>query len=434
MPHQPQCAGTRARRDGGHALTELVIITPLFILLIFWSEFFMDLGILTLKVQEAVRYAQWEMTAQRDPGSVSQEVQTRFAGLRSPQVYTGVKPETRAFTSIRIPTVTITTNGSAPFEGSLPPSQLQAGSGLLGAILGALSHFLSNTTNSLLNRLSFNTNREAQSTVEFDATNTLFPGGSMMHIFFDASTGMPFQALSIKVRRTSGLLLVDTWKAWPGPYGQTPTTTETNPKTTFASGANSVEIELSHRISKMAFFDYLSGFLGGIDSVLGFFGIAQPFSTSVWASNSGPITAMEGAEPTHTWEPGSGEPSQRLGDLTAAVTAPQLANGLNYVFSPGTPQPPGQAGAPVDRYRYSTPARFNSVYWAGVGGMDNSKMTATKILAPTSNAPATAPYGWQNPYVNLYNCRSGYYMGSTQGQLAKYNNPHYYTKGFSLCP
>jgi hypothetical protein len=415
-------------------LTELVIVTPLFILLIFWSEFFTDLGILTLKVEEATRYAEWEMAAQRDPGSVATEIKQRFAGLRSPSSYTGVRPETRSFTSVRIPTVTITTNGAAPFEGSLPPAQLRAGSGLLGAILGALSHFLSNTTTSLLNRLSFNTNREAQSIVEFDATNTLFPGGSMFHIFFDASTNTPFPALNVAVRRTSPLLLVDTWKAWPGPYGQTPTTTETDVKKTYVTnGANAVEQELSHRIAKMAFFDYLTGFLGGVDSVLGFFGIAQPFSTSPWKSDSGPITAMEGKEPKHTWQPGTGAPSQRLGDLVVANSSPQYAQGLRYVFSPGTPQPPGDPQKAVDRYRFSVPSEFNSVFWTGVGGMDNSTMQGTKILAPTSNAPSSAPYGYPNPYPKLYDCRDGYYMGGTQPQVQHYNNAHYYERLFPTC-
>ena len=76
--------GTRQgrRRRPGTALTEFAIVAPLFIILIYWSQFFADLGVLKLKAEEAARYATWEMTAQRSPRPWQTKVRTRFAESR----------------------------------------------------------------------------------------------------------------------------------------------------------------------------------------------------------------------------------------------------------------------------------------------------------------------------------------------------------------
>src|SRR5437868_3212743 len=76
--------GARLGADSGTALTELAIIAPMFILIVMWSEFFWNVGLVKLKVEEAARFTTWEMTAQREPAMVADEVQDRFQDLESP--------------------------------------------------------------------------------------------------------------------------------------------------------------------------------------------------------------------------------------------------------------------------------------------------------------------------------------------------------------
>jgi hypothetical protein len=403
----------RRDREQGTALTEFVVIMPLFILLLFWSEFFVDLGLVKLKAEEAARYALWEMTAQRDPGAIQAEVSQRFKDLSSPADINSSAPVgVRSFKNVTISTVSIVNNINAPFEGNLQLGWGGGGGGFLNAMLRGIGGLIGRTVDRLVQKMGFETHREAQATIEFQVTNSLFPGGKLN----GAAEGKlyeinePGRALNLTIRTKSPPMLVDTWKAWPGPFASGSKNTNTDIYDTYArnGGASAPEAEVSSRMSKMAFFGLQNNI---IMRIVGFTftltGFRDPFSTKTWKDKSGPICMLPGDNALHSWAPGSGLGSLRLGDRIY----PQAAALQQPFDSPNTG---------TDRPRSTVPGRLHTGWWNSEGGM-------------TSVPRAVSFTNTQNAYQAEYACRDAFYMGSTVPGLKRYGDSNANMKAFPLC-
>jgi len=409
--------GQRARRRGdeGSALTEFVLIIPLFILLLFWSEFFVDLGLVKLKAEEAARYAVWEMTAQRDTNEVKDEVISRFRDLSSPaDIHNSAPIGARSFKSINISKVDIVENIDAGFEGNLSLGWGNGG-GILNLILRSVSGWAGRTANSLVKQMKFDTHREAQAVVQFEVDNVLFRGiGTTLSRQQIAERKIwevndPGRSSYFVMKATSPTLLVDTWRAWPGKFGGSSTDVNTDPYETYSRGGSSApEREVASRMKNMAFFGIQNNFIIRLlSSLITLTGFPKPFGTSHWKDNSGPICMLPGDNAKHSFVPGSGLGAQRIGDN----------------LYPQTPVPVSWASSPengVDRPRSTVPSYVHTGFWGSEGGMSG------QVAAP-------AMTDQQNPYQAMYKCRDAYYLGSTVPGLKRYGDSQANTKAFPLC-
>jgi hypothetical protein len=428
--------GRRVSKDTGSGLTEFVIVAPIFIILILWSEVFVDTGIVSLKMEEAARYATWEMSAQRLDTEVQDEVQYRFADLNSPKVFQQGKPSTRSFRSISMQT-TIKSQ-AAGLTGTAPPPSAITGGGVASYLLRGISGLLGGSVNSFINNLGsrWSTKREYYASIDLTATNTLFPGGHILGIFIDA----PPADRTLHFHANSPAMLVDTWKAWPGPFGYTPSSrANTDVRTTFnPTGANAVEKELSQRLNDVAFLGRAGN--GSILQILGFvlqiLGTLNPVSEQTW-DQGGPVVSWPGATPLHSWSAGQLSHIQRVGD-----TVKDTGGGDDTTVNKSIRSP--QIG--VDRTRYTVPSRVNSRLWgAGVGGLDTSTTLgtgsgnfATKGPGFVSTVMETSTVNTDavNPYVMLYrsDCRDGGYMGAIKLGVNRWNNASYFQTTHTRCP
>lgn len=395
--------------DSGTALTEFAIIAPLFVILIYWSQSFADLGILKLKAEEAARYAVWEMTAQRGTGAVGNEVRTRFADLASPVEYSGSEPEgALTWDTVNVSLVAINDRVAAPFSGSIQqPSG--GGGGIIGDAIEFVGKFLNKAADWVVERMDFETNGKAVASVQMTVENTLFPSGSVLGIFFDTGLNP-----TLTVRARSPELLWDTWKAWPGKtFGGT---IETDPYETYAqvsSRASAPEKVVSKQVGEMKFFG-IGNILGFADGVFNFIKMPPPFGSETWKeeeSGDGPIAMLPGEPQRKSWQPGYQTPLQRIGDeWERSSTAVKLA-------------PSGSANPGVDRQRFTTPNRVRAVYWDDPETHGENVRASSARIVPDNN----------NPYVDMYRCRDAYYMGSTREQLQHYNQSDWARRAHTGC-
>lgn len=397
----------RLRDDGGSALTEFAIVAPLFIILIYWSQFFADLGILKLKAEEAARYAAWEMTAQRAPGAVSSEVRTRFANLASPVEYSGGRPHgTLSWNAVTVDSVTIDDRIQAPFTGQIrrPPSD----GGFIGDLMVGIANFLNRAADWIVKQLKFDTAGAARAEVRFRVRNTLFPSGQLLGIFFD--TGINPE---IVVTANSPRILWNTWKAWPGKSfgGSTETDVyETYPR--ISSRASAPENVVSTQVGKMSFFG-VGSYLGAADPVFDFLSLPRMFGSATWRerrSGDGPIAMLPGAVQSKSWQPGYQTPLQRVGDEWGRTTATTLA-------------PRGSMHEGADRQRFTTPSTIKTVEWRSKDDSGKSVRQSSPVMVRDA----------QNPYVRMYRCRDAFYMGSTRGELQRYNQPNWARQAHPGC-
>ncbi len=457
-------AARRLQTDEGSALTEFAIIAPIFILLMIWSEFFTDVGIVKLKTEEASRYALWELTVQRDPSTVDTEIRSRFRDLNSPQDIDTTVPATRSF-PYSIAFSTTYNGGYSPSTGYTgTPSPLLAqpnpvdypAPGNLWSAVGeaqgyveaALERFLAPQGNVVQN-LGFNMSRMAQVTVSLKNLSpnaALFPGGRIMGFFFDTQTNMGAgQVTNVTFTSKSPMLLVDTWKAWPGPNGSKYGTHNagTDPLTTYSrigSGPNAVELELSARLKEVAFNGGQQGiFVQAIDWIYSSLRIGGPLGVGTWQDPGqvGPVIMLPGAQPTANQPFFSGVPVQRVGDVTST------ADGIQSMNSTGIP--PGgipntryqSPSTTVDRMRYTMPSHINSSEWMDVGGLQSQPALPVAIepgviprVFPSPGGQASWNEPAYNPYPALYENRDAFYMGALQPGVKRWANSNYWTQAF----
>ena len=212
----PRQAGTARDPEEGTALTELAILAPIFILIFMWAQFFVDLGLVKLKAEEAARFALWEMAAQQPIGGTVSAVRDRFSDLASPPVAEFQKSTpigTHSFTGAVTVNTTIRDRLGETFGGSIP--QPQGGGGFWNTILGFLARVTGRVVDFMLGRFGLDTNTAAQVTeVSMTVPNRIFPGFSFLPLLV-RDPGPP---RTVTIRTRSPRMLVDTWKAWASKY------------------------------------------------------------------------------------------------------------------------------------------------------------------------------------------------------------------------
>lgn len=398
--------GLRRRMDddAGTALTEFAIVAPLFIILIYWSQFFADLGILKLKAEEAARYATWEMTAHRATSAVSNEIQTRFVDLESPAARNGTKPAgALSWPAVTVARVNIQDRIEAKFSGRI--EQPASDGSFLGDVIEAVSKFLNKAADWVIKQLEFDTRGMARSEVTFTAQNKLFPSGNVLGIFFDSGINP-----TISITARSPDLLWNTWKAWPGKaWGGSVETDVYDTYPRVNSRDSAPEKVVANQVAKMTWFG-LGQKLTIVDDVLAFAKLPGIFGAETWREprvGAGPISMLPGDVQTQSWQPGYQQPLQRIGNEweRSATTVKRPQDTVN----------PG-----VDRQRFTVPSRLRTVYWSGRGGESD----ANKPRMVQDN---------QNPYVQMYRCRSAYYMGATRPQLQHYNQSDWANRAHPGC-
>jgi hypothetical protein len=378
---------TTRRGQRGSALTEFVIVLPLFVLLVYWAQFFTDLAILKLKTEEAARFAVWEFAAQRSPAEIDQDLRSKFIDLASPDdrhSSLGVPYGTLSFPRVEVaaPT-TFQDDVDTAFDGRLAKP---SGGGLLGSIQRFFVGFFNWGVRRLLDKYGLNTRGEATATVALQAPNTLFPGGSVLGIFFDS--GLPS---TFRVTASTPPLMVDVWKAWPSRYALASKDVSTSPSATYGRGS-APEKEVSAHMKRMAYFE-LTSFLRPVDAVLSIARLPGIGLVDDWSSRGGPIAMLPGNVIREPWRPGFQQPLQRIGD--------QTRNDLRQTKNVDSPTP-----NVTDRPRMTTPgAAIMTDYWTsrGGGGLASSRRDAA-----------------DNPYAKSYACRSAYYMGSTMTEADRW--------------
>lgn len=393
----------RRQRERGSALTEFVLVAPLFVVLMFWAEFFVDLGVVRMKLDEAARFAMWEMTAQRPETEVQTELNQRFADLASPMQINHDRPAgVRSFRDVQI-TTNIRSRDPAPFSGSIASPQLP---GVLGVVADIFVGLLNQTVSGMLGRAGLPQEGRTGGDVTFTVTNSLFPGGSALGIFFDSGINT-----QITMRARGTPMLVNTWKAWPGKYWRQPAQQNVNtdvydtyPRVN-SGQPSAVERTVasviggqgtSGGIAYMGFAGH--SVVGAVNSVFGFLGFPRLMETRTWADRQGPIAILPMAQPAYSWAPGYGTPTQRLGA--------QFHAGTDYLRPPGTRHFEHSREFDVDRSRYTVPGRINTPEWRNRGGY--SRMPAAMFNSP-----------FRNPYLQMLNCRDVYYMGSRRSQVSQ---------------
>lgn len=414
---------TRTRQDGrtrgrpparGMALTELALVAPLFIAIIMWSQFFVDLGIMKLKLLEATRYVLWELVAQQPPDRIRADVERRFRDLASPATMDATRPQdSQSMVSVRVARVTMNDRLPARLDGRIP--RQTGGGGFIANIMATLNNFLSRTADWVIQRYRFNQNGAAEATVRFEAQHGfLLATGEVVGTFFrpDSALVPPTIAMELKSPR----MLVDVWKAWPGKYNADAGNgnIETAPSATYPTGGASGAPEriVARRVANAAFF----GFGNGISSVtryLTYVGLPNPINMDTWRGDrnrrdaDGPIMMAPGAPARNSFTPGYGSGLQRYGDSRYNATGPVL------IRDPSSNN--------IDRARYTTPSRISSGLWTSFDG---------------GARPVRSNVSMRNPYVAMYSCRDAFYMGSRRNEVSRYRARsvrEYQTRAFPGC-
>jgi hypothetical protein len=374
--------------QSGSALTELAIVAPLFILLMFWAQFFTDLGVLRLKADEAARFVLWEAAAHRKDTEIVQEVKDRFADLSSPTSRTGQAPYgVRSFKSVTVPTVTITEVDSK-FSSDARVANPGSGGGFLSDVLRFVNNLLGKAVDAVLGLYNFNTKGALQATVTLQAQNSLFPNIKILGIDFSA----PRQAQTIRMTARSPVMLVDVWKAWPGRWALGSKDVNATPQSTYGRGSTP-EKEVAARLNKVAFFG-LGGFFDPLNKLLNFIKAPGVTQRDTWA-NGGPVAMLPAGKSNNSWSPAAGKDLQRAGTHYLYKDSNLHAS----IDSPNRNQ--------TDRARFTTPGEaILTTYWKGQGGLDGLVSAAPDLR--------------NNPYKKAWQCRNGHYLGSSKTELNRW--------------
>lgn len=405
--------------EAGSGMTEFVIVLPLFVLLVFWSQYFTDLGIVRLKTYEAARYASWEMVAQRPPGVVQSEVQARFRDLRSPTDREYTKPYgMRTFSLADITNVTVKDMDQAEFgRGELTNGNT---SGIFGRIMQYLTKFLNKAAKFFLETYKFDTRGLASSEVTFRVNNVFLPktGGWLYKLFFTNDPAV----MRVTMTAKGPPLLVNTWKAWPGKYAQSSKDLNANPYDTYSrppsGGASAPEKEVSARLGGVrgqngVAFAGIGSVLGFIDRIANFVNLPSVANAGTWADKRGPqhgpVVMLPGDRQSASWKPGYGAPLARVGHLYNSNTT-KTTRGV-----------PSNEPDRTDHYRFTTPSYVTTEWWRDKFGRDSRVATG---YATNANS---------NPYIKMYRCRDAFYMGSRQGELKRWKNDSWPQQAFQGC-
>jgi len=246
----------RARR--GAATVEFALLAPLFVVLVFWSNYFWDVQRVKLKGAELVRYVAFERTVKSDVDRIAAEASERYKDLDG-ATKTGALHATfrdRLTLSVRA------RNADAPLTSSSLSGQ---GTGGLGSIASAAMSALGGTAGAVARQMGLDSRNGAVETdVEITIRNGFIPEQIALY-----TTG--FGDGRLDLRMTDRFYLFhDTWRAWaPGDQ----------PADSYAR----VEQHTHDRVRRIAYAGVTSGANGAmnaIGSVLSVLGLDFPFTSS----------------------------------------------------------------------------------------------------------------------------------------------------------
>jgi len=396
--HTPR-PGQSAKRDSeqGTALTELAILVPIFVIVFMWAQFFVDLGLVKLKAEEASRFALWEMTVQQPTGGTISSVRDRFRDLASPQTAEFQRSQpigTHSFTGPVTIDVQMSDRLGEPFGGRIPQPE---GGGIIGQVMGWIARFAGQVADSMLRRFGLDTNTSARvDGVAMTVPNRIFPGFSFLP-YLVRDPGPP---RTVTVRAASPRMMVDSWKAWASKYNPSGNDLRNIETSVYESYGSSFpgddglpERVVSARVRAAAFFG-LGQTLGNVGRAFTYVGFRNPLSTDTHAGStnsrdqSGPITMLPGKVDRRANSVASGRPVKRYGAEFSHRDTP----------TPVERRTVGMSGE--DHFRFTVPGIIHSTEWSGSGG------------TPARSLPT---YQTRNPYTMMYDCRDGFYMGSIRG-------------------
>jgi hypothetical protein len=387
-----------AKSERGSAMVESAILAPLLILLVMISAAFTDVMILKLKAAEAVRYALWESTVFKPAAQIQDEVQKKFADLKSPRSL-----DTKGTGLLFYPLATDLGWEAAvdlsSTKAGLGGQRAELGSGFWSEALGAVSNTLGTSVDTVTRSQGFNAFGVATATVALTHARQSFGLTLLADLSFHAPLAeeRPMQ------------LVFDTWKAWPTPGAAT---NPASPMQTYPV----VEEMVSAQVKKIAF-SGLSGYswfsrLNSIGGTLAGNGVSDAlsggklpeiFSTErMDGPNAGPITILPVGIPQESWAPsqcdfnGSQQTcgTQRLGGLV--TTEVQFLGDDDAL------------GAQVDSTRYTVPFKLNSRYWTKAGGV-NELSADTASLQPLPDTMASES-------AKSWSCRGHFFAGAQTAQ------------------
>jgi len=178
----------RGRGERGNALVEFAIIAPLFFTILLWSMYFFDILQIRLKVQEAARYAAWEVSAYELSDYIGQDHDGRFATAKTEiedeatqryeELNSAIEGDNkdRRYYTVEFDGVTVTlSNEDAPLLAS--ESMADAANNIPGvpAGLGGILGNMSDTVSEVFGAMGFNTKGRALARAEVDVENHLLP-------------------------------------------------------------------------------------------------------------------------------------------------------------------------------------------------------------------------------------------------------------------
>jgi hypothetical protein len=371
-----------------------------------------------------VRYALWETTVFKAPGQIQDEMQRKFADLRSPRDVQAQGSGLLLTPGLLNPgfKVDLDTTKEVSIGGKVTqPEQL----GFLGTVVDTAFGALAKEVDAEMERERFNVRGKAEARVSLGPGNAggspILNGGNVLAADFSRPSSLTRMALQAPLPSERPMQLVfDTWKAWPKPAEYTldgaPTNVGVSPMRTYPV----VEEQVSAQVDKIVFFglnrqpwfetvrsagrfmaDRLGTLAGG--------SFPDVFSAArMDGPERGPITILPPEPADASFVPsecdvdGRSEAcaTQRLGDLRTSGTRPGSLNDTDTL------------GSHVDRTRYTLPFRINTQYWTESGGTNAGDGTGgdKKLKAPS------AALTEDNEFVKTYHCRGHFFAGARHAQ------------------
>jgi len=378
----------------GSALLELAIAIPILLLVILWSRHLVDITLLRLAADEAARYAAWELAAGQATPSIQRDVQRRFVDLSSPRSHDHRAPAgTATLPAVEVSEVRLGRRLLAPTDG-------RTGSGPDSSVISQLA---GQPVDHAMRFLGFDTRGSVSARVTLKVAKPLVPAVLLLGADGredDKTTkepsadGKAAASKALTVTATAPRMLVDSWRAWPGPDAVASQDISTSPYRTYGKGS-APEQEVAARLKGAAFAGLQSGPFAVVDrtisSLLGMLSLPSPLQTGTWAEG-GPVVMLPGAPARQRFSPAAGQPLQRGGGFT----------------TPSDRLTPILAETPLhrpDRLRASgVAAALHTAEWTADGG--------TARREPPSADP--------NPATSAYRCRDAWFMGATRPGLRRF--------------
>lgn len=376
-------------RQEGAATTEFAILLAPLLITLLYSMLFVDLVEVKLKSLELARFVAWESVVYRDPATVKQEAEQRFANLRSTDLEGADKNNLFSLDGKNIKvTASLDPGLDVEMAGSVPGKQPSDDSGFLGT--------MDRSIDAVLSKADLPSKGMARSEVSVEVETKLIPDTRILN------TELKAEEIKKPLTFSSHHVLVyDTWKAWPNPNNMKGfTDTETSPEDTYPVAERLVGAQ----VTAMAFLTLNDNkIMGKVNKFIDIFGLPPPFATGAFVDDE------EDGNPT-TLRPVATRSQDGIKSFSPSY-------GRNDAFRFGNKKraTPAYADNPdwgIDHYRRSVPFGpwKNGGHWYSQDGGYNLKKWKQRLVT--------------NDYVRTFECRGHYYEGQVvpDGKPGDYRN------------